>query len=195
MPRRRIRSQTEVAARCAELAAEVRHGVARVLDGAADVPDVVDAVWRGEALGTLLWALGRLELPPYDRPFETGTATSTSAAGGSLRPDEELETELATARLWHWRARTSALQAAGGTELPAGYASFDQLVAATAMRGHERGLLPPPARGDFQAYGRAYRQLTPAQRDEAHSIAAERQHALEWLFRPGTSWEDVPLDT
>jgi hypothetical protein len=192
--RRRIRSPHEVAGRCAELAADVRRGAAQAGEDGDD-PDVVDAVWRGEALGTLLWALGRLELPPYDRPFDTATTTSTSAAGGSLRPEDELAAELATARLWHWRARTSALQASGGVELPAGYASFDQLIAATAMRGHERGLLPVPTRGDFHAYGRVYRQLTPAQRDEAHSIAFERQHALEWLFRPGTSWEDVPLDT
>lgn len=199
MARRRIRSQNEVAERCAGLAAEVRRALERV-DTAGDDPtvvdpDVVDSVWRGEALGTLLWALGRAELPPYDRPFDPAAAASTSAAGGSLRPDDELATELASARLWHWRARTSALQSSGGVELPAGYASFDQLIAATAMRGHERGLLPVPTRGDFQAYGRVYRQLTPAQRGEAHSIALERQHALEWLFHPGISWEDVPLDT
>jgi hypothetical protein len=192
--RRKVRSQNEVAARCAELAAEVRSALGRIDGGEAD-PGLVDAVWRGEALGTLLWALGRVELPPYDRPFDTAQVAAADAAGGTLRPDEELEAERATARLWHWRARTSALQARGGAELPAGYATFDQLIAATAMRGHERGLLPVPTRGDFHAYGRVYRQLTPTQRDEAHSIALERQHALEWLFRPGSSWDDVPLDT
>jgi hypothetical protein len=192
--RRKVRSQNEVAGCCEELAVEVRGALGRLDDRAAD-PDLVDAVWRGEALGTLLWALGRVELPPYDRPFDTAQIAATSAASGTLRPDEELEAERATARLWHWRARTSALQARGGTELPPGYATFDQLIAATAMRGHERGLLPVPARGDFHAYGRVYRQLTPAQCDEAHSIALERQQALEWLFHPGLSWTDVPLDT
>ncbi len=194
MARRRVRSQNEVVARCDELAAQVRDALGRLEHGSPS-PDLVDVVWRGEALGTLLWALGRAELPAYDRPFDTAAVVSTAAAGGALRPDDELESQLATARLWHWRARTSALQARGSAELPAGYATFDQLIAATAMRGHERGLLPIPTRGDFQAYGRVYRQLTQAQRDEAHSVAGERQHALEWVFRPGVSWEDVPLDT
>lgn len=194
MARRKVRSQNEVAGRCEELAADLRSALGRLDRGETDA-DLVDAVWRGEALGTLLWALGRVDLPPYDRPFDSAEIAATSSAGGALRPDEELDDERATARLWHWRARTSALQARGGAELPAGYATFDQLIAATAMRGHERGLLPVPTRGDFQAYGRVYRQLTPPQRDEAHSIAVERQQALEWLFRPGMSWADVPLDT
>jgi hypothetical protein len=192
--RRKVRPQNEVAGRCAELAAEVRGALERLGSGTPD-PGLVDAVWRGEGLGTLLWALGKVELPPYDRPFDTAEVAATKADAGTLRPGEELEAQRAAARLWHWRARTSALQARGSVEPPPGYATFDQLIAATAMRGHERGLLPVPVRGDFPAYGRVYRQLTAAQRDEAHSIAAERQQALEWLLRPGLPWDDVPLDT
>ena len=63
------------------------------------------------------------------------------------------------------------------------------------MRGHDEGLLPVPIRGDFRAYGKVYRHLTPEQHAEAHSIAAERHHALNWLAGEGTSWDDVPLDT
>jgi hypothetical protein len=73
--------------------------------------------------------------------------------------------------------------------------SFDQAVAATAMRGYERGLLPPPLRGDFHAYGRIYRNLSPAQLAEAHSLAAERHHALAWLCGDGDGWHDVSLET
>ena len=180
--------------RCTSLAALVREARAQLPAAAGDAA-VVDAAWQGEGLGTLLWALGRAELPPYDRCFEQSRLLATPLDGAALRAADEIERAWEAARLWHWRARTSALRAADEVDLPARWQSFDQLIAATAMRGHERGLLPVPTRGDFQAYGRVYRQLTPAQRDEAHSIATERQHALAWLFNPGMSWQDVPLDT
>jgi hypothetical protein len=63
------------------------------------------------------------------------------------------------------------------------------------MRGYEEGLLPAPMRGDFRAFGKVYRHLTPEQQDEAHAIAVERHHALNWLVGEGRSWDDVPLDT
>ncbi len=152
-------------------------------------------MWRGEALGTLLWSLHLLELPPYDRPFDTDEVVQANAAAGELRDPDELELERDSARLWHWRARTTDLQQSGALQLPARYSSFDQLIAATAMRGHDEGLLPVPIRGDFRAYGKVYRHLTPEEHAEAHSIAAERHHALNWLAGEGTSWDDVPLDT
>ena len=73
--------------------------------------------------------------------------------------------------------------------------SFDQLVGATAMRGHEQGLLPRPLRGDFPAYGTVYRDLDEEQLAEAHNIAWERHRALNWLCGLGKRWEDVPTDT
>ncbi len=63
------------------------------------------------------------------------------------------------------------------------------------MRGHDQGVLPAPFRGDFRAYGKTYRHLSPSQRSEAHSIAAERHHALNWICGFGRTWDDVPLDT
>jgi hypothetical protein len=158
-------------------------------------PTVVDAVWRGEALGTLLWALQLAELPPYDQPFDSEEVAGIDPGGGQLRDADELVLERETALLWHWRARTTDLQAAGAIELPSRYASVDQLIAATAMRGHEQGLLPEPMRGDFRAFRKVYRHLAPEQVAEARSIAVERQHALNWLAGEGTTWDDVPLDT
>lgn len=193
MPRRKLRPQGEVIERCVALRDELRAALSRL---PSDEPAVVDAVWRGEALGTLLWTLGLVELPAYDRPFDPEEVAAADAGSGTLRDEEEIESERDSARLWHWRARTSELQAAGtGVELPARYASFDQLIAATAMRGYEQGLLPPPLRGDFRAYGKVYRHLDAEQLAEAHSIAAERQHALNWIAGEGESWETVPLDT
>jgi|tagenome__1003787_1003787.scaffolds.fasta_scaffold20979984_4 hypothetical protein len=198
MPRRKLRSQGDVVARCRELDGEVRAALARLPD-AADA-GTVDAVWRGEALGILLWALQLAELPPYDEPFDAERIAEaldddTGLRDARLRDEEEIELERESARLWHWRARAGDLQTADEVELPERYATFDQLVAATAMRGFEQGVLPAPIRGDFRAYGRAYRQLTPEERAEAHSIALERHHALNWLCGEGATWEDVPLDT
>jgi hypothetical protein len=181
-----------VVERCRALGEEVRAALAQL---PSDDPAVVDAVWRGEALGALLWALQLVELPPYDEPFEPDEVAAADFDGAALRDPDEVELERDSARLWHWRARTTALQTADAVELPEQYATFDQLVAATAMRGFEEGLLPAPIRGDFRAYGDVYRHLTPEQHAEAHSIAAERHHALSWLCGEGRSWDDVPLDT
>jgi hypothetical protein len=170
VPRAKLRSQREVADRCRALAEEVRAALAR-LPEAEDDPAVVDAVWRGEALGTLQWALGLVELPAYDTAFDHAALVETPLEGAKLRDPERIEHERDAARLWHWRAR------------------------ATAMRGYEQGLLPPPMRGDFRAFGKIYRHLTPEQHSEALSIAHERHYALNWLCGLGESWDDVPTDT
>jgi hypothetical protein len=192
MARRKLRSQSQVVERCRALQGEVRNALEQL---PSDEPEVVDAVWRGEALGTLLWALQLVELPPYDRPFDPHELADAELGGAGLRDEEEISLEQESARLWHWRARTTALQARGDVAPPPRYASFDQLVAATAMRGYEQGLLPAPMRGDFRAYGKVYRHLSREQHAEAHSVALERHHALNWLVGEGTSWDDVPLDT
>ncbi|MBA3844698.1 MAG: DUF4272 domain-containing protein [Actinobacteria bacterium] len=194
MARRKLRSQNETLERVRALQEELRSALARTGDEGGEQA-VVDAVWRGEALGALLWALQLAELPAYDQPFHGAEVAAASLEGAALRPAEEIEQERESARLWHWRARTTTLQQSDGIELPERYASFDQLVAATAMRGYEQGLLPAPMRGDFRAYDKVYRHLSEEQRAEAHSIALERQHALNWLSGLGESWDDVPLDT
>jgi len=190
--RRKLRPQNEVVERCRTLSEELRAALGRL---PSDDPGVVDAVWRGEDLGTLLWGLQLAELPPYDQPFDPDELVEASLEEARLRDAEEIELERESARLWLWRARTTDLQATGDVELPERFASFDQLIAATAMRGFEQGLLPAPMRGDFRAYGKVYRHLAPEQQAEAHSIALERQHALNWLAGLGDSWDDVPLDT
>ena len=192
MARRKLRQQNEVVERCRTLSEELREALGRL---PSDDPAVVDAVWRGEGLGTLLWALQLAELPAYDTPFDPDALLEATLDEARLRDAEEIELERESARLWLWRARTTELQAAGDVELPERFASFDQLIAATAMRGFEQGLLPAPMRGDFRAYGKVYRHLAPEQQAEAHSIALERQHALNWLAGLGDSWDGVPLDT
>jgi len=190
----KLRSRREIVARCAAVTTGVRGALARLPEGGDD-PDVVDIVWQAEGLGVLLWALGRLGLPPYDLAFDHDRLLAVTLDGATLRPAAEIEQARQTARLWHWRARASALQEEGTLPLPERWKSYDQLIGATAMRGHEQGLLPRPLRGDFPAFGTVYRDLSPEQRSEAHSIAWERHRALNWLCGIGSSWNDVPTDT
>ena len=153
----------------------------------SDDPAVVDAVWRGEALGTLLWALQLAELPAYDQPVRRRAGRRGRARRrATLRDAEEIELERESARLWHWRARTT--RAAGrrrASSCRSATRRFDQLIAATAMRGYEQGVLPAPMRGDFRAYGKVYRHLAPEQHAEAHSIARRAPPRAELALRRG----------
>jgi hypothetical protein len=194
MARRRVRGRREVIERCRELAELVGAALSRVDDGDHD-PLVVEALWQGEGLGVLLWALSRAELPPYDRPFRHEALLHIEVGDARVRPAAEIASAREAARLWLWRARTSWLVEETGVEPPSPWESFDQLVAATAMRGHERGLLPRPLRGDFPAFGTVYRSLDEDQLDEALSIAWERQRAFEWLSGFGETWDDLPMET
>jgi hypothetical protein len=190
----KLRSRREVVGRCTAITAVVREALAQLPAGGEDSA-VVDAVWQAEGLGVLLWALGRLGMQPYDLAFDYDRLLAVALDGATMRPAEEIEHERQTARLWHWRARTSALRAEDALLLPERWQSFDQLIAATAMRGHEQGFLPRPLRGDFPAFGTVYRDLSEEQRLEADSIAWERHRALNWLCGFGHSWDDVPTDT
>ena len=215
MPRRHRRSRDEAAGRAAALRTLVLVAAGEAPpDGdppfsprelqllsrppeAWESQDVVDAIWRGEALGALGWALSALEeLPDYDEPFDhVELARELDLAQPlELRPAVDLEEERESARLWHWRARTTLLQGDPTVQLPERWASFDQLIAAAAMRGHEEGLLPAPRRGDFPAFGTTYRQLDEEQLALARSIATERHYALAWLCSDA-AWDETPTDT
>jgi hypothetical protein len=189
-----VRSRREVNERVRTLSERLKAALQRLPDGERE-PAVVEAVWEAEGLGTLLWALGLVELEPFDRTFDSEWLLATPTAHGALRPKPEIEHALETARLWHWRARTELLRAGGTIELPPRWESFEQLVAVAAMRGYERGLLPSPVHGDFAAFDLGFRELEPGQRSEMLAIAWERQRALEWLWGAGKSWNDVPTPT
>jgi Domain of unknown function (DUF4272) len=194
MARSKLRSRREVVEQAGELTRTVGAALVGLRDEPGD-PRVVDAIWQAEGLGALLWALGLVELPPFDRPFDPEWLVATPLASGALRARAEIEHACETARLWHWRARTLALRGGAELELPERWESFEQLVAVAAMRGYERGLLPAPLRGDFPAFGTGYRELSPAQHAELLSIAYERHRALNWLCGAGRSWAGTHTDT
>ena len=190
----KIRAGSEVVDRCGALTSELRAALERLPEDADD-PGVVQAVWRGEGLGALLWALHLAELAPYDRPFDRERLLGAPLAEPRLRDRGELESARDTARLWHWRSRMSLLEADPAFRLPPPWRSCQELVAAVAARGHEQGLLPEPVNGDFRALGLVYRWATPPELAELHSIAFERHLALAWVCDSSRDWDDVSLDT
>ena len=190
----KVRSRREVLERTRELRSGLRDGLERARAGERDAA-LVDAIWEAEGLGVLLWALELGAIPPYDRTFEPNALLEAPLERARLRDRAEIAHALEAARLWHWRARTSLLGTSGELELPAGWQSFAQLIAVAALRGHERGLLPAPLRGDFPAFGSGYGALERDQQLEALSIAYERHRALSWLCNPGASWAEAPTDT
>jgi hypothetical protein len=195
MARVKLRSRREVIERIRAISEPLKIALGLLPDGESD-PAVIDAVWQAEGLGMLFWALGLVELEPFDKHFDPEWLIATPTAHGTLRAKAEIEHALDSARLWHWRARTDMLAAGEpGLELPEQWASLEQLVAVAAMRGYERGLLQSPLRGDFAAFGTGYRELSPGQRAELVSIAYERHRALEWLCGAGKSWAETPTGT
>ena len=111
------------------LQADLRDALGRL---PSDEREVIDAVWHGEALGTLLWALQLAELPPYDEPYDAERIAEAALDHAKLRDEEEIDLERESARLWHWRARATELQAAGEVELPEERALLIRSLAAPA---------------------------------------------------------------
>jgi hypothetical protein len=80
----------------------------------------IDAVWRLEGLGVLLWALGRFQPPPYDQCVHTGSLikvvgipglnqATALLAGPTLRSGEELRKLQKQCFALHWRLRSFSL--------------------------------------------------------------------------------------
>ena len=61
-----------------------------------------------------------------------------------------------------------------------------------ALPARQRRLEPQPEERTHVA-APAEEDRGPEQQAEAHSIALERHHALNWLSGEGDDWDDVPL--
>ena len=186
MARFRLRSRSQVVERCQALRGEV-HRCARAAP-VARPRRRRRASGRGEALGTLLWALQLLELPPYDRPFDDRGGGRRRTRPPASCATRRSSSSSASRRGCGTGARgRRELQASGTLQLPARYSSVrpadrrdrDARVRRRAAAGpaprrlpRVRQGLPPPA---------------PEQHAEAHSIADERHHALNWLAGEGAT--------
>lgn len=179
---------------------EERAFFARPIDELSE-DEIVQASWRSESAGVLLWALGILPgLPPYDTQFAgagellpLAEPIGAFAAECELRDAGEIDRACDTAELWHWRARTAVVQKRG--DAPPPVLSFEEIVAIAVERAHATGDVPAPIGGDFPTFGKAYRELGDEETDEATSIALERHYALNWLCGYADDWDAVPIDT
>jgi hypothetical protein len=167
--------------------------------------DLIDAAWLAEPAFCLLWSLGGVgELPPYDRQADPRAmnhlleeSAEVLAKSATLRLSGELMRQRELAELWHWRARTRQLQESGQKLPPLpGSMKLADVIEKTADRAAKDGVFPAPLGNDFPAFGKPYRELTPAQFSRATSIARERQRAFNWVcgYAPGNKWSATPTD-
>jgi Domain of unknown function (DUF4272) len=174
--------------------------------GSLDRQARVDAFWRRESLGTLLWALGAYpsmlqydeqfgDLPVLPVPGEK-SAVREFLKGSHLRPSAEIDKARDVAELWNWRSRTTRL-ISGELPLPEGYTPerLRDIVEAAAKAAHERGDIPRPIQGDFPVRGEPYAALGQDEFSVAQSIAMERHYALNWLCGNSKDWDRVPTET
>lgn len=171
----------------------------------------LDAMWRMESVAVLLWALGRVPaLRPTDQQtpaedLKDGWVSNAAEIIGQarLRPAAEIDRARDVAELWHWRSRTREIVERGdpfrsSAQFQArGIVSFDDIVRMAAAKAASEGAVPPLINGDFQAKGKAYRDLNPEEWSEVRSISMERHFALNWLcgHAPGNRWDETPTHT
>jgi hypothetical protein len=161
----------------------------------------IDADWRNETLGVLLWAISAVgDLPPYDERFQDLPSrvpllapTAGFRRAASLRPPDELTRARDIAELWHRRSRTTQLH--GGDDPHAAGIDLDAIARQSATLARAEGSIPEPIDGDFPAYGKAYRDLDADERSDAAAIAGERHYALNWLSGYSADWDSVPTGT
>lgn len=161
--------------------------------------ELIDASWRSEALGVILWTLSVLDsLPPYDtvftqpeviNPLKLLGPTTEFLWRARLRPPEEVAKACDIADLWVWRSRIAAMQK-GGLLLPEGW-SFPQVIKTIAEKAHESGAISQLAEGDLPILGKPYTELSEDEYMHVTSIATERQLALDWVIGHAETWDQV----
>ena len=132
-------------------------------------------VWqRRGARHPALGAAAR-ELPPYDQPVRTPTTCSQSIPQAAVcGAADEIELERDSARLWHWRARTAELQAAGVAD-PAG--AVRDVRPADRRDGDARVRARAPPRPDARRLPRVRQGLPPSLTEPARRGACDRRRA------------------
>ena len=117
-------------------------------------------------------------------------------AEGALRPAAEIEHARETARLWHWRARTTLLaDRVASSSCPSGGSRSSSSSQPPRCEITTRGCSPSRSAATSPRSAAAIRELSPDEHAEILSIAYERHRALNWLCRSGRGWALTPTDT
>ena len=162
--------------------------------------EVINANWRLEALGVLLWSLSLLdELPPYDTEFTQQDVLKPLGLFGPagdfrkrvhLRPANAIESARGTTELWHWRSRTARIQDEGLRQTDG--VDFPEIIKMVAGKAYQNGDIPKPVEDDFPAFDNPYAKLSQEEHSRATSIAAERHYALNGLCGYAGDWDETP---
>jgi hypothetical protein len=166
---------------------------------------ILETTWRTEALAALLWALSKLRsMPAYTERVDSTfvfkhipilESTREFARSVKLRSREVIKAERDAAEFWHWRARTEMLRRQGF--VPPEGDSFELCIKRAAESAIEQGIVPKLVKGDVPALNKSYGKLNIQQFADAHSVAVERHHALNWLcgHSDNGDWDCTRTDT
>ncbi|HSQ57677.1 MAG TPA: DUF4272 domain-containing protein, partial [Gemmata sp.] len=104
---------------------------------------------RLQALGALLWAIRRMELPPYHETIPAALVQPLMPGGGDpvkeflrtaqARPEDELSRERRRAEFWNWRCRCDQMRRMG-MKPPKGQ-TYKKTIADAADSAHKDGLI------------------------------------------------------
>jgi len=165
--------------------------------------ELIEASWRVNSLGVILWALSQFEeLPSWDtqftpqesiRPLNLFASTGPFLDKVRLRSEAEIEKTRYVAELWHWRAQKPGSMPADMKADTGG--GLDEAVRAAASEAYARGDIAEPIDGDFPLFGKSFSNLSDEERTIASSIALERHYALNWLCGYAADWDEVPTGT
>jgi len=164
----------------------------------------VSGGWRSESAGAIAWALGLLEMRPYDIQFrpghvmdvipERGQPTGEWIAKAAFRPCDDITEQRDVAELWLWRARAEHSRRTDPDREPVAGMTYDQIIAESASNCQKSGWFTA-LEDDFPAMGKPYFRLAEAEFQIMHSIAWERLYGLNWLCDEQKDWDRVECDT
>jgi hypothetical protein len=149
----------------------------------------INAVWRLEGAGVLLWALGLYELPPYDqlvtpsdlqevvRIYEANPARDI-VANAKLRPDEELQDYWKHATMTHWRFVNFRLRPTAIDFVACSQGCWIGQFDISRFRIQDK---------DLVVGNRPIAKADPQLVNISHSASVERHLAINWLIGNGGS--------
>jgi hypothetical protein len=151
--------------------------------GSLEQQEVIDAVWRGEAIVVLAWSLGCAGLPRYDEMCDSQYVAKllgflrersrTALARPSLRPPADIAHWANTYLTLHWRLRQFSVSR---DRIP--FADYVAWATWGPLTVAELDLID----GDLAVQGERIDRISRDQYDLATSIARERHKAFNWLL-------------
>jgi hypothetical protein len=165
--------------------------------GSLEQQDAINAVWRLEGLGVLLWALGLYELPRYDELvtpndlFEAACLGDAESARGliaeaRLRAPEELAEYQTHAFMAHWRLRNFSL-----TPTAMDFIEFSKTCWFGTFDVRPFHVLKNDMALGDKPIAEADRELVGT----CQSSAMERHRAINWLFGYNKIYSETGTDT